>query len=74
MTGSWVQARFFDHIWRREAESDMIQRIWLEPDDPQIKIYQSWQELLHTVFHTVWGMGLNENEKKKKKKKNMVKP
>ena len=38
MIGSRVQARFFVHIWRREAESDMIQRIWLEPDDPRIKL------------------------------------
>ncbi len=37
MRGRRVQARFFVHIWRREAESDMIQIIWLEPDDPWIK-------------------------------------
>ncbi len=30
-------SQIFVHIWRHEAESDMIQRIWLEPGDPRIK-------------------------------------
>ncbi len=45
MRESLVQARFSVHVWWGTAESDMRQRIWLEPGAVQIK----WDLNMHNI-------------------------